>query len=150
MSVLFSLRFLHRFLVAFWSDFGVILGGFGRSKSVILAIDFEHRFLIVFWFDFGVILGGFWGDLGGRNRSFLASVFSLFLNVLPCVHVCLFGRLKVCVCVAPGPSKRGQERPKAAQEGAKLSQKWPKSGQKRSIRSIFEQISFNKIKRKDT
>ncbi len=39
-SVLFSLRFLHRFLVAFWCDFGAIWGGFGESKSVILGIDF--------------------------------------------------------------------------------------------------------------
>ena len=106
-SVLFSLRFLHRFLVAFWSDFGVILGGFGGSQSIFFGIDFELRFLIVFWSDFGVILGGFWEAFGGRNRSFLASIFILFLNVVPCVRVCVFGRLKVCVCVAPGPSKSG-------------------------------------------
>ena len=74
-SVLFSLRFRHRFLIVFWSDFGVILGGFWESKSVILGIDFEHRFLIVFWSDFGVILGGFWEAFGGPNRSFLASIF---------------------------------------------------------------------------
>ena len=30
-SVLFSLRFLHRFLVAFWCDFGAILGCFGEA-----------------------------------------------------------------------------------------------------------------------
>ena len=39
-SVLFSLRFWHPFLVVFWIDFGVILGGFRGSKSVIFGIDF--------------------------------------------------------------------------------------------------------------
>ena len=40
MSDLFSVRFLISILVVFWSDFGVILGGFWGSKSVILGIDF--------------------------------------------------------------------------------------------------------------
>ena len=74
-EVFFSLRFLHRFLVVFWIDFGVILGGFWESKSVIFGIDFGHRFLIVFWSDLGVIWGGFWEALGGPNRSFLAFIF---------------------------------------------------------------------------
>ena len=39
-SVLFSLRFWHRFLAGFWIDFGVILGSFRGSKSVIFGIDF--------------------------------------------------------------------------------------------------------------
>ena len=34
--VLFSLRSLHRFLVAFWSDFGAILEGFGEPNSGFL------------------------------------------------------------------------------------------------------------------
>ena len=39
-SVLFSLRFLHRFFVAFWCDFGAIWGAFGEPKSNIFGIDF--------------------------------------------------------------------------------------------------------------
>ena len=39
-SMFFSLRFLHRILVAFWVDFGVIWGGFWEPKSVIFGIDF--------------------------------------------------------------------------------------------------------------
>ena len=39
-AMFFSHRFLHCFLVAFWSDFGGIWGGFGEPKSVILGIDF--------------------------------------------------------------------------------------------------------------
>ena len=74
-AVLFSHRFLHRFLVVFWIDFGAILGGFWESKSVIFGIDFGHRFLIVFWSDLEVILGGFGEALGGPNRSFLALIF---------------------------------------------------------------------------
>ena len=101
--VLFSLRFLHRFFVAFWSDFGVILGGFGRSKSVILAIDFEHRFLIVFWFDFGVILGGFW-----EPKSVIFGID--FLMIFAC-------RSKI----APRAAKSCQELPKSAQERPKRS-----------------------------
>ena len=112
------------FLVRFWNHFGRLL----EVKIEHFFIDFWYRFLIVFWSDFGVILGGFWEALGCRNRSFSASMFSLFLNVLPCVRVCVFGRLEVCVCVAPGPSKSGQKRPKRGQKWVKSS---PKSGQER-------------------
>ena len=76
MLALFSLLFLHRFLVVFWTVLGVILGGFWGSKSVIFGIDFGHRFLIVFWSDLEVILGGFGEAFGGPNRSFFASIFS--------------------------------------------------------------------------
>ena len=44
MSALFSVRFLHRFSVDFWDDFGVILGDFWGSTSVILGIDFWMNF----------------------------------------------------------------------------------------------------------
>ena len=43
-SVLFSLRFLHRFLVAFWTDLGAILGAFGEPKWIILGIVFLLNF----------------------------------------------------------------------------------------------------------
>ena len=42
-EVFFSLRFLHRFLVVFWSDLGVIFGGFweafgGPNRSFLASI----------------------------------------------------------------------------------------------------------------
>ena len=39
-SVILGIDFEHRFLIVFWFDFGVILGGFWGSKSVIFGIDF--------------------------------------------------------------------------------------------------------------
>ena len=46
-SVLFSHRLLHRFLVDLGVDFGGIVGAFGRSKSVIFGIDFGMIFRAV-------------------------------------------------------------------------------------------------------
>ena len=43
-SVLFSLRFLHRFFVGLGSDVGAIWGGFWDPKSVIFGIDFSLIF----------------------------------------------------------------------------------------------------------
>ena len=44
MSGLFALRFLYRFLVAFFFDFRIILGGFWEPKSVIFGVNFGMIF----------------------------------------------------------------------------------------------------------
>ena len=49
MLALFSHRFLYRFLVVFWSDFGVILGPFwghfgGPNRSFLASIFLQERF----------------------------------------------------------------------------------------------------------
>ena len=50
-EVFFALRFLHRFLVVFWSDFGVILEAFGRLWGVQIG-HFWHRFFDDFCMSF--------------------------------------------------------------------------------------------------
>ena len=46
-EVFFSIRFLHRFLVVCWSDFGVILGGFWEAFGVQIGI-FLGFFALIF------------------------------------------------------------------------------------------------------
>ena len=106
-------------------------GSYFRLMLALFSLHFLHRILVVFWTDLGVILGPFGGHFGGPNRSFWASIFGLFLHVVP--------RAAKSGPRAPksGPRapKRGpraaQERPRAVQERPRAAQERPRAAQER-------------------
>ena len=114
-SSFFFVCFLHRFLVDFGSDLGVIFAGLGGSKSVILGIDF--------WIIFGCTCAC------ACTRTPRAHTHSHTHShtAPPCARTCARTPRD-----HPKRPKSGQERPKSGQDRAKSGQEQPKSANKKA------------------
>ena len=125
-SVVFSLRFWHRFLVIFCSDFGVIPGGFWASRSVILLHWFLasifDSFLVRFWGHLGRLLGGFWG-----SKSVILGIEHLMF------FACRSKSGSRAAKSGPRPAKRGPRAAKSGPRAAKRGQKHSKSGSRAGL-----------------
>ena len=130
-----------------------------RRRSILRSISCQFRdhfridFSIDFWSFFGRILGSSWEAFGRLLGVEIGHFWHRFLVYFwMSFRVCVYVSSGVwkCACVSPRgrprAAKCGQKRPKREQNWAKNG----KSGQKRPIRGIFKQISFNKIKRTNT